>query len=481
MLGLPRNGHVVWLARSLLLGLFAVPMARVNAQAPPHPSPPAYKTLRYDEDYSYLKDPSRRADPWDPIKYIPLGGREDWYLSIGGEVRPRYELYRNSDFGSEPSSANRVNDYLLQRYFLHGDWHLGQDFRLFTQISSNFENGRIGGPRPDIDENAFAFLQTFADGVIRRGEEDTLTVRLGRQMLDYGSDRLVSTRDGTNVPRTFLAPRVLLRSGEWAVDGFWSRPMRNNIGAFDDEPDPRRQFWGVYAVRPLRLLPDGHADLYYLGFDNERATFSQGTGRELRHTLGTRLWGNPEPWDYNFEFIGQFGTFGPGRIQAWAAASDTGYTLARAPLRPRLGLRADIASGDDDPNSANLQTFNPLFPRATYFNWAVQIGPSNLIDVHPTLDLFVGEKLRFTLDWDFVWRESLDDGVYSIGVVPIRPGRPSRARYVASAPEAVITWTPTRHVTILAAYVHYFAGPFLEQTPPGKDVDFFTVWVGYKF
>jgi hypothetical protein len=32
-----------------------------------------------------------------------------------------------------------------------------------------------------------------------------------------------------------------------------------------------------------------------------------------------------------------------------------------------------------------------------------------------------------------------------------------------------VTWTPTRHVTVLASYVHFFAGPFFQETPPGKD------------
>ena len=64
------------------------------------PTPPAYKLLRYEEDYSYLKDPSRRTDFWDPIKYIPLWGRDDWYLSLGGEVRERYEFYHNQDAGA---------------------------------------------------------------------------------------------------------------------------------------------------------------------------------------------------------------------------------------------------------------------------------------------------------------------------------------------------------------------------------------------
>src|SRR5580704_17511958 len=44
---------------------------------------PTYKLLRYDEDYSYLKDPDRRTDLWDPIKYIPIGDREGWYVSFG--------------------------------------------------------------------------------------------------------------------------------------------------------------------------------------------------------------------------------------------------------------------------------------------------------------------------------------------------------------------------------------------------------------
>ena len=51
-------------------------------------TPPAYKLLRYEEDYSYLKDPGRRTDFWDPIKYIPSGDREGWYVSFGAGLRP---------------------------------------------------------------------------------------------------------------------------------------------------------------------------------------------------------------------------------------------------------------------------------------------------------------------------------------------------------------------------------------------------------
>lgn len=49
------------------------------------------------------------------------------------------------------------------------------------------------------------------------------------------------------------------------------------------------------------------------------------------------------------------------------------------------------------------------------------------------------------------------------------------ARYVGSAPAVTLTWTPTRHISVLASYAHFFAGPFIRETPPGKDVDYFTI------
>jgi hypothetical protein len=187
------------------------------------------------------------------------------------------------------------------------------------------------------------------------------------------------------------------------------------------------------------------------------------------------------PWEYNVELIWQFGTFGTGNIQAWAVASDTHYNFSEAPLRPRLGLTADITSGDHDPSSPNLQTYNPLFPTGAYFNLADLGGPSNFIHLHPRLDLHFGERVKGSFDWGFFWRESLNDAFYSIAVTPIKPGTPSRARYIGSSPAAKIEWEPTRHITVLVSYVHFFAGPFIQQNPPGEDVDYVTTWVTYKF
>ena len=444
---------------------------------------PTYKLLRYDEDYSYLKDPNRRTDFWDPIKYTPIGDREDWYVSFGAQLRPWFQFYNNFDFGTTPGP----NAFLTQRYLFHGDFHFGPNIRFFGQLVSGLENGRIGGPLPDIDENVFDAHQAFLDLVQHFGENDTLTWRLGRQEMLYGSGRLIDVREGVNLRRSFDAARLLFRLGDWSVDGFWSKPVLNRPGVFDDIPYPNLSLWGVYAVRPFAWLPDGHTDLYYLGYENTRATFDKATpelstGYELRNSLGTRLWGHPMPWEYDIEAIWQFGRFGRGSIEAGAIASATRYNFDELPLRPRVGLVADITSGDRNPRSPNLQTFNPMFPTGAYLNLANPIGPANFIQLHPTTDVRFGDKVTLLADWAFVWRESVDDGIYGPFVgPPIRTGQLSRNPFVGSSPSVTLTWNATRHITILASYVHFFAGPFLKETPPGKDMDYVAFWVDYTF
>src|SRR5262245_27731130 len=85
----------------------------VNTDAETPMPPPAYKILRFDEDYSYLSNQADRTDLFDPIKYIPL--RKDaplWYLSFGGELRERFEGNYDRNFGIGGAGSD---SYLLQR------------------------------------------------------------------------------------------------------------------------------------------------------------------------------------------------------------------------------------------------------------------------------------------------------------------------------------------------------------------------------
>src|SRR5215468_3223658 len=69
-----------------------------NAQLPL--TPPSYKVLRFDEDYSCLSNSANRTDWFDPVKYIPLRTDDpSWYLSFGGELRERVEGIYDRNFG----------------------------------------------------------------------------------------------------------------------------------------------------------------------------------------------------------------------------------------------------------------------------------------------------------------------------------------------------------------------------------------------
>ncbi len=48
--------------------------------------PAPFRYLRYEEDFSDLRDPARRTDPWDLLKFIPLNPDATSYLTLGGET-----------------------------------------------------------------------------------------------------------------------------------------------------------------------------------------------------------------------------------------------------------------------------------------------------------------------------------------------------------------------------------------------------------
>jgi hypothetical protein len=200
-------------------------------------------------------------------------------------------------------------------------------------------NGESGDPP---DEDMLDVNQAFAELILTRSTRGKLTLRVGRQEMMFGSSRLVSVRDGPNVHQTFDGARLTWLRRDWQIDAFATKAVQTNTGIFDDSPDHSRSFWGVYAVRPFRVLPKGRIDLYYLGIDNKRVRFDKGVGREQRHSVGMRVWGGGGAWDYNYEGVFQWGCFGSGEIRGWTISSDNGYRIESLTFQPRLGLKADI-------------------------------------------------------------------------------------------------------------------------------------------
>jgi len=422
---------------------------------------PEFKLIRYEEDWS-----SQRPDS---LKYIPFGG-PGTYLSIGGETRQRYEYFLNPVWGLDPSDGN---GYLLQRYMIHADLHIGSRFRVFGQLKSGIETGRNGGPRPpDRDEldvhQAFVELKASA-----------MRLRAGRQEVSLGSSRLLGIREGPNVRQSFDGGRLFAENARWKVDLLALRPAETNRWMFDDSIGHRQSFWGVYATAKRQRW--GSTDIYYLGLDRKSHEFDQGTAREQRHSVGARVFDKKGAWDFDYEGIWQSGTFGDSKIRAWTAATNSGYTLENVPLRPRIGMKADIASGDKNPLDRRLGTFNALYPKGAYFSEADLLGPYNIMDLHPSVTLSIGRNITLSPDADFFWRQSTRDGIYDMPGNLIVSGRDAKARYIGAHANVVLEWEATRHLRFTANYLHFFPGPFLREVGLGRPVNFVGLWATFKF
>lgn len=461
--------------------LFACALARSQSvssadQDVPHRS---FQLLREDEDWSFLADPANRQDFWDPFKYIRLReGRNDWFMTIGGEAREVWEQIGNDNWGQQPF----WNAYLNERYMLYFDVHYGKHVRTFVELKSGLNSYRIGGPRP-IDEKKLDFQAAFLQLGTDEGQ-GFINLRVGRQELEYGSGRVIDVREGPNVRLSFDGLMVKSKFDHWSVDGFAVRPDLDNPGFFDNAPNHAVGFWGIYATRSLTRKAS--VDLYYLGLDRKEATFERGTAQEVRHSLGGRI-SRPvaterSGWDFDDEALWQFGSFGSDGIRAWTVATETGYRWTDVPLKPRLSAKADVSSGDH-PNSGTLGTFNPLFPKGDYFGVLATTGPGpiNFIDVHPHLETTLPRHVTASFDWIFQWRESLQDGVYAVPGFLIRAADSSTARYVGSRPGTQIRWQATRHLWFQGDYGVFFAGSFLKETLPGRNLNYWALWAGYKF
>ena len=466
---------------SLLVGFLLSGTSAVrtgHAQSLAVPPAPRITALRYDEDYSYLRDASLRIGAWwERFKYLPLNESGEIYLTLGAEARLRYEWIKNNNWGEEPAPDD---GYIWYRALPLADLHLGRHFRLFGQLVVAYADGKEPSVTP-VDETGVDWLQGFLDVTVPVVPDASFTFRVGRQMLLYGSERLIGTRYGPNVPRSFDGFKGLARAGEWKVDAFYVRPVAVGLKSFDDETGYRQSLWAVYANRTLPLGEGSGVDGYYIGYQNKDAAFNQGPGDERRHTLGARLFGSASGWDWNLEAMYQFGDFAEGRISAWSVASDTGYTFANAPLRPRVGLKANIISGDNDPNDRDLQTFNPLFPKGKYFGELSLLGPYNLINLHPSIGVALGAGWALSVGSVFYWRQSTGDGIYDNGGNLIRGDLGSKARYIGTQVEVVLEYEYSRNLGFLVSYSQFRAGRYIKDTGPSKTVHFVGTELEFRF
>lgn len=405
-------------------------------------------------------------DWYKRIKYSPLSGNGKTYLSFGGDFRYQYFYFKNEDFGDEPKDKD---GYMLNRLLVHGDLHIGKCFRTFMQLQSSGAGGRPAAS--PVDDNPLELHQAFMDISTLPAATLKLTLRTGRQELSYGSQRLVSVREGPNNRQAFDAVKVMSNWKNSQADLFFSHYVAARKGIFDDKFNKNTLFWGSYWT--FKQIPVfGGIDLYYLGLQRKEAAFDNIKGKETRHSFGTRLFGNAGNWDYDAEAVYQFGAIGESNIAAWTASLNTNYQFNNCFLRPELGLKTELISGDKKADDNKIQTFNPLFPRGGYFGLAALIGPANLFDIHPAASLNFSKKTSLNFDVDFFWRYSINDGIYGPNTALLYSGKLTTERHIGNQFSTDFVFTPNPYIYLRAEFTWLKAGSYLKQVSAGKDILF---------
>ena len=306
-------------------------------------------------------------------------------LTLGSQLRLRGESRRNFKF--DDARAGNDEGYLLSRV------RLGLTWRPSDRVTGAVElqDARIHGEEaisetrtPNIFADQIDIHQAYLDVKAPASSRVPITVRVGRQKLVYGSQRLVSPLEWVNTARVFDGARIAIGTGAGRrLDAFATRlvpvaPRGLNDHGLTGSRLFNSQLHGVYYADGA-LLPDGAVEGYWL-------LRREGRLADAVHTIGTRIDARFGPWAFDSELAGQTGSY--GGLDHRAAMVHVGGSFAtRLPGRPKLGAAFNLGSGDGDPNDGVHRTFDNLYPlNHVYYGTMDLFALQNLRNVEASVD-----------------------------------------------------------------------------------------------
>ncbi len=444
---------------------------------------------------------SKRWKLGDPLSFA------NGLLVFDIEERLRYE-YRNNTFDFN-DGAYPVTDgsLLLQRFRLGLKIEPTPWLRAYGQLQSSIEVGRRPNDPGVFGAEGDDYIDLYQGWIeFANYSEFPLGIRLGRQLFNYGDQRLVGSFDWNNLGRTFDAVRLRYQTEKLWVEAFASsvvvveKSTFNTSDLFDWDDTGRDQvFSGVYLS--TTHVPAHTIDLYAFLLNQANGNNSnfgpllqvppagsQGGNLNARTdfvTLGTRF--NNEPakmggFLYDGEFAVQAGKLAGLDLAAFAAHIGLGYQLP-VPWEPQVYLQYNYASGDSDRNDGRTTTFQNLFPTnhkfygyMDLFSWQNIHNPSITFRAKPH------KTFSVAVDFQFFWLATTDDAWYRAnGLTRARPITPSANPYVGSEIDISATWKPTKWASVHAGYSWFLPGSYVKETGPSSPANFFYLQTTFTF
>ncbi len=374
-------------------------------------------------------------------------------LTVGSQLRLRGESRRNFKF--DDARAGNDEGYLLSRVRLGLIWRPSERVTGAVEL----QDARIHGEEaisetrtPNIFADQIDIHQAYLDVETPASSRIPIAVRVGRQKLVYGSQRLVSPLEWVNTARVFAGRRL---------DAFATRlvpvaPRGLNDHGLTGSRLFNSQLHGVYYTDGA-LLPDGAVEGYWL-------LRREGRLADAVHTIGTRVDARYGPWAFDGELAGQTGSYG-GLDHRAAMVHVGGAFATRLPGRPRLGAAFNLGSGDADPHDGVHRTFDNLYPlNHVYYGTMDLFALQNLRNVEASVDAALpgGASVRVAYE-HFALVAPGTDAWYNAGAGIVHAGGdPDVAADVGSEIDVILRarlW----QVGLEAGYGYFRGGGYLRE------------------
>jgi hypothetical protein len=347
----------------------------------------------------------------------------------------------------------------------------GQDARIFFK-----HNPAGSAPFTNRVDLRMAFVDV---GNINKGK---FALRVGRQELAYGEDRLVGAANWGNVARTFDAVRFVTRQGPLQLDLFSASVVVPALTGFS-EFRSGNNLHGAY-LKASNWVKGASVEPYFLWrVGPGRGDVPGGIGHQDRRVSGVRFIGKlPENFDYSTETVLQSGTVGASSISAFATHLVARHTWAGVRWTPRWFAEYNYASGDKTPGDGKSSTFDQLYPTPhDKTGLSDQVGWQNISDLATGADFSPVRGLTFKAavhDWRLAQAR---DGVYlTNGTLIFRDPSGQSGKHVGW--ETDITGIYQRGVHYIGfGYAHLIPGHFLTRLSQGAHLNYFYINVGYHF
>ena len=432
----------------------------------------------------YGAEPSSSAPPPAPaVQPAPSSGLlNDWLRQespvfqvwdLGGQVRGRYEVLENGpsfefprrDFQAE--GVDNDNSYLLFREKIHLGYKPVPWLQGYVEGRDSTSSGDDHSKNPGTDQ--FDLHQAYVS--LGNAADFPLSLKVGRQELSYGDERLVGASDWSNVPRAFDAAKLRFENSAFWADLFGGRvviPRDHHFNVVDDYD----WFSGLYSSTKA-LIPWQETQLYFLARNS--GVGAAATPRDI-YTVGLRFKSLPKKllgWDYALEIAKQYGniTVGGTRVDhdALAASVGGGFTWDEASVKPRLGLEYSYASGDGDSSDTENGTFENLFPtNHKHYGYMDFVGWRNVHDVRLQGSLKPFKPLTVSADYHLFWLADTHDLFYpqsGAGRQGLGYGRNSNfSSFLGSELDLDFTYNITSWAGLRSGYGHFFAGDYVSSS-----------------